>query len=194
MCFSPALPPTPALIGCGSTARLNKFSTNSVNSLNVFIFNIFSFYFHYSRTPGSRQPSPAEEAVSRPQTLLDPNAFHQQHFQHMLNASMDHHTHAGQMNSYHPQMMNHQMPGTVMNGVGGLQVQQVSQLPTPIATAQLHSNCVMKLTNKLYFLLQNPMVNQQQGQGHNSIDSSANILQQQHNFDVQVSHRQHSFI
>lgn len=81
-----------------------------------------------SRTPGSRQPSPAEEAVTRPQTLLDPNAFHHQQFQHMLNASMEHHTHAGQLNSFHPPLMNHQMQGAVMNGVNGLQVPQVSAI------------------------------------------------------------------
>lgn len=38
---------------------------------------------------------------------------------------MDHHTHASQLNSYHPQLMNHQIQGPVMNGVGGLQVPQV---------------------------------------------------------------------
>lgn len=89
----------------------------------------FSFFIIHkrSRTPGSRQPSPAEEAVTRPQTLLDPNAFHHQQFQHMLNASMEHHTHAGQLNSFHPPLMNHQMQGAVMNGVNGLQVPQVSK-------------------------------------------------------------------
>lgn len=83
----------------------------------------------YSRTPGSRQPSPAEEALTRPTTLMDPTtqAYHQQHLQHMLNqANMDHH--GGQLNSYHPQMMNHQMQGPVMNGVGGMQVAQVFNL------------------------------------------------------------------
>lgn len=37
----------------------------------------------------------------------------------------------------------------------------------------------------IHFLSQNSMVNQPQG--HNSMDSSAALLQQQHNFDVQVS-------
>lgn len=98
------------------------FLVNFFHKTNAF----FVLEWNYSRTPGSRQPSPAEEAVTRPQTLLDPNAFHQQHFQHMLNASMDHHNHGGQLNSFHPPLMNHQMQGQVMNGVGGLQVPQVN--------------------------------------------------------------------
>jgi len=98
----------------------------------------------FNRTPGSRQPSPADETTGRPQTLLDPttNNFHQQHFQQMLNTNMD--------LSYHPPQLHHQMQGPVMNGL---------QVP------------------------QNSMVNQPQG--HNSMDSSAALLQQQHNFDVQ---------
>ncbi|XP_055310309.1 maternal protein pumilio-like isoform X2 [Sitodiplosis mosellana] len=102
----------------------------------------------FNRTPGSRQPSPADETISRnPQMLLDPttNNFHQQHFQHMLN------TNTNMDMPYHPPL-HHQMQGPVMNG--GLQVPQNSQ-----------------------------MVNQPQG--HNSMDSSAALLQQQHNFDVQ---------
>lgn len=101
----------------------DKFINLFYSSSDWFSLFFLNYLFYHSRTPGSRQPSPAEESVQRPQTLLDPNAFHQQHFQHMLNAGMDHHQHAGQLNSYHPPIMNHQMPGTVMNGVGGLQVQ-----------------------------------------------------------------------
>lgn len=86
------------------------------------------FYFVNSRTPGSRQPSPAEE--SRSATLLDPatqHSFHQhQHLQHILNAGMDHHNSQLNSHSYHPQMMNHQMQGPVMNGVGNMQVAQVN--------------------------------------------------------------------
>lgn len=73
----------------------------------------------FSRTPGSRQPSPADETISRPQQmLLDPttNNFHQQHFQHMLN------TNTNMDMPYHPPL-HHQMQGPVMNG--GLQVPQV---------------------------------------------------------------------
>lgn len=83
--------------------------------------NLLIFYFIFclvnSRTPGSRQPSPADEAITRPQTLLDPAtaSYHQQQFQHMLSSNMD--------LPYHPTMMNHQMQGPVMNG--GLQVPQV---------------------------------------------------------------------
>lgn len=92
------------------------------------------FCFEYSRTPGSRQPSPAEESLSRSATLLDPatqHSYHQhqhqhQHLQHMLNAGMEHHN--NHSHSYHPQIMNHQMQGPVMNGVGGMQVTQVNIL------------------------------------------------------------------
>lgn len=44
----------------------------------------------------------------------------------MLNAGMDHHNSQLNSHSYHPQMMNHQMQGPVMNGVGGMQVAQVN--------------------------------------------------------------------
>lgn len=105
-----------------------------------------------SRTPGSRQPSPAEEAITRPNNLLDgqpPVGSFQQHpLQHMLGG--DHQ--GNHLGSYHPQMQMNQMQGPVMNGVGGMH--------------------------------QNQMMNQPQGM--NQVDSSANLLQQQHNFDVQV--------
>ncbi|XP_037036673.1 maternal protein pumilio isoform X3 [Bradysia coprophila] len=111
----------------------------------------------FNRTPGSRQPSPAEESLNRSATLLDPatqhSFHHHQHLQHMLNAGMDHHNNQLNSHSYHPQMMNHQMQGPVMNGVGGM----------PVA--------------------QNQMVGQQQGP--NQIESPANLLQQPHNYDVQ---------
>lgn len=90
------------------------------------------FLHFFSRTPGSRQPSPADETLTRPQTLLDPNAFHQQHFQHMMNTNMDQHHHAAAAaaaaagQQYHPQIMN-QMQAPVMNGVNSLQVQQVRE-------------------------------------------------------------------
>lgn len=75
-----------------------------------------NLFIYKSRTPGSRQPSPADETIARPQNLLDPttNNFHQQHFQHMLGANMD--------LPYHPSL-HHQMQGPVMNG--GLQLPQV---------------------------------------------------------------------
>lgn len=91
-----------------------------------YVPNVLPLCF-YSRTPGSRQPSPAEEALTltRPTTLLAAtHAYHQQHLQHnMFNASMEQH-HNNQLNSYHP-LMNHQMQAPHMNGVGGMQVQQV---------------------------------------------------------------------
>lgn len=66
---------------------------------------------------------------------MDPasHSYHQQHLQHMLNAAaaaaaaaaaggMEQH-HPGQLNSYHPQIMNHQMQGPVING---MQVQVIN--------------------------------------------------------------------
>lgn len=81
----------------------------------------------YSRTPGSRQPSPADETLTRPQTLLDPNGYQPQHFpQHMMNTSLDQHHHVAAGQQYHPQaILNHQIQAPVMNGVGSLQVPQV---------------------------------------------------------------------
>lgn len=86
-----------------------------------------------SRTPGSRQPSPAEETLPRPPTLLDPtqhSGFPTHPFNHMLN-SMDHQGGGPgtQMNSYPPhQMQMGQLQPPVMNGVGGMQMAQVRQL------------------------------------------------------------------
>ncbi|KAJ6636061.1 Maternal protein pumilio [Pseudolycoriella hygida] len=128
---------------------------DQVNNSNGLIMNGEDDKGVFNRTPGSRQPSPAEESLNRSATLLDPatqHSFHQhQHLQHMLNASMDHHNNQLNSHSYHPQMMNHQMQGPVMNG--GMQVAQ------------------------------NQMVGQQQGP--NQIESPANLLQQPHNYDVQ---------
>lgn len=96
----------------------------------------FIYYYYYlfilffcSRTPGSRQPSPAEETLPRPPTLLDPTqhgGFPTHPFNHMLN-SMDHQGGQGtQMNSYPPhQMQMGQLHPPVMNGVGGMQMAQV---------------------------------------------------------------------
>lgn len=94
------------------------FINNWFPEHQVFFADQLNFLF-CSRTPGSRQPSPADETITRPQSLLDPstNLFHQQQFQHILSSNMD--------LSFHPPMMNHQMQGAVMNGVGGLQIPQV---------------------------------------------------------------------
>ncbi|CAD6992064.1 unnamed protein product [Ceratitis capitata] len=115
--------------------------------------------FHL-RTPGSRQPSPAEETLPRPPTLLDPtqhSGFPTHPFNHMLN-SMDHQGGGPgtQMNSYPPhQMQMGQLQPPVMNGVGGMQ------------------------------MAQSPMMNHQT-QGPNQMESPGNLLQQQPpNFDVQ---------
>lgn len=49
----------------------------------------------------------------------------------MFNAGMEQH-HNNQLNSYHP-LMNHQMQAPHMNGVGGMQVQQVLITRPPIS-------------------------------------------------------------
>uniref|UniRef100_A0A1B0A8Q2 Uncharacterized protein n=1 Tax=Glossina pallidipes TaxID=7398 RepID=A0A1B0A8Q2_GLOPL len=132
------------------------------------------------RTPGSRQPSPAEESLPRPPTLLDPTqhgVFPPHHpFNHMLgggggggSSGMDHSgsvpgsngpgAPGNQMNSGFPHQMPqmNQLQPPVMNGVGGMQ------------------------------MAQSPMLNHQ-SQGPNQIESPGNLLQQQPpNFDVQVS-------
>uniref|UniRef100_A0A1A9VN97 Uncharacterized protein n=1 Tax=Glossina austeni TaxID=7395 RepID=A0A1A9VN97_GLOAU len=132
-----------------------------------------------NRTPGSRQPSPAEESLPRPPTLLDPTqhgVFPPHHpFNHMLgggggggSSGMDHTgsvpgsngpgAPGNQMNSGFPHQMPqmNQLQPPVMNGVGGMQ------------------------------MAQSPMLNHQ-SQGPNQIESPGNLLQQQPpNFDVQL--------
>uniref|UniRef100_U5EQG3 Putative pumilio n=1 Tax=Corethrella appendiculata TaxID=1370023 RepID=U5EQG3_9DIPT len=155
---------------------------DQVNSSNgVVIVNGMEEDKGFNRTPGSRQPSPAEEQLPRSTNLLDAQthpAFHPQHLQHMFAnsaaaaaaaVSANDVAAANQLNSYHPQMLNqmnqlntmnmnqmNQIPGHVMNGVSGGGIPQITQ---------------------------SQMVNQQQGP--NQIESPANLLQQQHNFDVQ---------
>ena len=112
-------------------------------------------YIHFSRTPGSRQPSPAEEHLPRQNNLLDQsvnvnNSFQHQHFQHMLNAehqqqmnnlnsmnsmnNMGNINNMNNMNSYHPHhQMSHQMQNHVMNG--GLSVPQVKFLNQGLSSA-----------------------------------------------------------
>lgn len=58
-------------------------------------------------------------------------------------------------------------------------------------TSSVLFKCIKKgktlYKNSMTLSFQNPMVSQPQSQQHNSIESPANLLQQQHNFDVQVS-------
>lgn len=70
-------------------------------------------------------------------------------------AHADHQAATNHLGSYHQQMQMNQMQGPVMNGVSGMHPQTMQQ---------------------------NQMVGQQQGM--NQVDSSANLLQQQHNFEV----------
>lgn len=94
----------------------------------------------HSRTPGSRQPSPAEENLQRQPHHMDPNVhvgggFPQHHqLHHILGIDPTHQT----INSMQPHLNSctmHQMPPQMnqlqpplMNGVGGIhQVPQVSE-------------------------------------------------------------------
>lgn len=86
------------------------------------------YFLFLSRTPGSRQPSPAEEPMPRAGNLLDAHAHAFQHhtFNHML-GSNDVQSAALGYSHPHQHHMNQmsQLQGHVMNGVGGMQMQQV---------------------------------------------------------------------
>lgn len=92
------------------------------------LIQIFQFK-HFSRTPGSRQPSPAEEHLQRQPNLLEAgpigSSYHHQ-MGHILNPAADHQQ---QMNSYHHphHPLNHLVnQQSVMNG--GMPVPQVSPI------------------------------------------------------------------
>lgn len=70
-------------------------------------------------------------------------------------AHADHQAATNHLGSYHPQMQMNQMQGPVMNGVSGMP----------------------------HTMQPNQMVGQQQGM-QQQVDSSANLMQQQHNFEV----------
>lgn len=96
--------------------------------LHYFFVLKFLFLFFFSRTPGSRQPSPAEEQILRPSNLLDGqaqvgSAFQQQHhLHHMLGSAADHQAH--HMSSYHALQMS-QLQNQHLNGVSGMHHAQV---------------------------------------------------------------------
>ncbi|XP_064552758.1 maternal protein pumilio isoform X4 [Drosophila montana] len=133
----------------------------------------------FNRTPGSRQPSPAEETLPRPPTLLDPThhgGFPQMpHFNHML---MDH----GQ---------GHGMGNNSVGGGGGGAAYAHQQMAAQMS--QLQPPMMNGVGAGMPMAAQSPMLNHQGAQagGPNHMESSGNLLQQQQqqqqNFDVQVS-------
>ncbi|XP_058447474.1 maternal protein pumilio isoform X2 [Malaya genurostris] len=171
----------------------NGLKKEEVNSTNgVVIVNGIDDDKGFNRTPGSRQPSPAEEHVPRGSNLLDAPSHHGSGFpqhpslHHMLGSAAaaaaaavgaggganDVAQQAAALGSYHPQMIN-QMS----------QMNQLSQMNQMNQLNQMQSH-VMNGVGGIPQITQSQMVNQP-GQGHNQIESSANLLQQPHNFDVQ---------
>ncbi|XP_055612803.1 maternal protein pumilio-like, partial [Uranotaenia lowii] len=181
------------------TNGLKKEEVNSTNG--VVIVNGIDDEKAFNRTPGSRQPSPAEEQLPRASDLLNAPSHHgaggggfPQHpsLHHMLGSAaaaaaaaaaasgandVSHQAAAAAaLGSYHPQMIN-QMS----------QMSQLSQMNQMNQLNQMQSH-VMNGVGGIPQITQSPMVSQP-GQGPSQIESPANLLQQQHNFDVQVMER-----
>ncbi|XP_049277500.1 maternal protein pumilio isoform X2 [Anopheles funestus] len=141
----------------------------------------------FNRTPGSRQPSPAEEQLPRP-NMLDPTGVHGSGFpQHPSLHNMlgsvapggnDVTQQAAALGSYHPQMIN-QMGQMGQHG----QMNPMNQLNQLNQLNQMQSH-VMNGVGGMPQIAQSPMVNQL-GQGPSQIDSPANLLQQPHNYELQ---------
>ncbi|XP_055644551.1 maternal protein pumilio isoform X2 [Toxorhynchites rutilus septentrionalis] len=166
----------------------NGLKKEEVNSTNgVVIVNGIDDDKGFNRTPGSRQPSPAEEHLSRGSNLLDAPSHHGSGFpqhpslHHMLGSAgsvggsandVAQQAAAAALGSYHPQMIN-QMS----------QMSQLSQMNQMNQLNQMQSH-VMNGVGGIPQITQNQMVSQP-GQGPNQLESTANLLQQPHNFDVQ---------
>lgn len=92
----------------------------------LIIIELFSLYFqHFSRTPGSRQPSPAEEHLARTTFGLDQGinvnvGGFQPMMQHMLNNAHDQQQMGS--SSFHPQ---HPLGPHVLNGGMPVQVRMI---------------------------------------------------------------------
>ncbi|XP_053697193.1 maternal protein pumilio isoform X1 [Sabethes cyaneus] len=180
---------------------LKKEEVNSTNGV-VIVNGIdddkgFNYVFTSSRTPGSRQPSPAEEQLPRGSNLLDAPSHHSTGFpqhpslHHMLGSAaaaavaaaaagasggandVAQQAAAAALGSYHPQMIPNQMG----------QMNQLSQMNQMNQLNQMQSH-VMNGVGGIPQITQSQMVSQP-GQGPNQIESPANLLQQPHNFDVQ---------
>lgn len=101
-----------------SSKKYFKFSTERRSSLIKKTF--------FSRTPGSRQPSPGEESLARNTNLLDTSSMHvgsgfAQHpaLQHMMNQNHD--LQGQHLNSFHPHHpMNQLNQMNQMNQMGQL--------------------------------------------------------------------------
>ncbi|XP_030374161.1 maternal protein pumilio-like [Scaptodrosophila lebanonensis] len=157
----------------------SPFDTNGlkkddqVTNTNGVIVNGIDDDKGFNRTPGSRQPSPAEETLPRPPTLLDPS-------QH---GSFPQMPHFNQMLMDHAQSMGGGLGGVGVGGGGNgnyphQQMAQMSQLQPPM----------MNGVGGMPMAAQSPMLNHQaQAGGPNHMESPGNLLQQQQaNFDVQA--------
>uniref|UniRef100_A0A182IXT6 Pumilio n=1 Tax=Anopheles atroparvus TaxID=41427 RepID=A0A182IXT6_ANOAO len=151
----------------------------------------------FNRTPGSRQPSPAEEQLPR-QSMFDPPGVHGTAgcpLHTMLGSAapgagndVAQQAAAAALGSYHPQMINQMNQMSQMGQMGQLgQMNQMSQMNQMNQLSQMQSH-VMNGVGGIPQITQNPMVNQH-GQGPNQIDSPANLLQQPHNFELQHHQR-----
>lgn len=175
----------------------NGLKKEEVNPSNgVVIVNGIDDDKGFNRTPGSRQPSPAEEQLPRTSNLLDAPSHHGSGFpqhpslHHMLGSAaaaaaaaaavgtggstndVAQQAAAAALGSYHPQMINQMSQMNQLN-----QMNQINQLN------QMQSH-VMNGVGGIPQITQSQMVSQP-GQGPNQIESPANLLQQPHNFDVQ---------
>ncbi|KAL7729014.1 hypothetical protein ACLKA6_019847 [Drosophila palustris] len=139
----------------------------------------------FNRTPGSRQPSPAEETLPRPPTILDPSqhgGFPQMpHFNHML---MDH----GQGHGMGGASSLGGVGGNNSGGGGGAAAAYAHQ-QMAAQMSQLQQPMLNGVGAGMPMAAQSPMLNHQASAGPNHMESPGNLLQQQQqNFDVQVSY------
>ncbi|KAH8310045.1 hypothetical protein KR044_011151, partial [Drosophila immigrans] len=136
----------------------------------------------FNRTPGSRQPSPAEETLPRPPTLLDPSqhgGFPQMpHFNHML---MDH----GQGHGMGAANSLGGVGGNNSGGGGGAAAAYAHQ-QMAAQMSQLQQPMLNGVGAGMPMAAQSPMLNHQATSGPNHMESPGNLVQQQQqNFDVQ---------
>ncbi|EDW84261.2 uncharacterized protein Dwil_GK14047 [Drosophila willistoni] len=130
----------------------------------------------FNRTPGSRQPSPAEETLPRPPNLLDPNQHGggfppMPHFNHML---MDHGQGMG-------------LGGGGVNSGNGYAAVAAAHQQMAAQMSQLQPPMMNGVGGGMPMAAQSPMLNHQAA-GPNHMESPGNLLQQQQqqNFDVQL--------
>lgn len=95
------------------TKVLSKFNIAKFTFETLHVERLSIYFFLLSRTPGSRQPSPAEEHLARNSFGLEQGinvgGFSQPMMQHMLN---NHDQQQMGSSSFHPQHMSHH----ILNG------------------------------------------------------------------------------